>query len=398
MPARTRALLSSVLLAAIVPHLAATAAAQPPQEPAVATQGPPQRPKSEAELRYDEWQAARVQVAKESTPLLQRMQAKDTPTDEKQALQRQVQALNNSTEGLKVAFHRAFAHADWNALHTKDNDELLRLGLSVALVNMEEPQVAVRACQTFLEFYGNEQQANGVRAILLPQALIATRQIDEAERALTAALATRPNQRSQILLGDIYAATGRLDEAAAQYTAAGENAQAKTRRQLLGKPAPELASDLWFGDMAQRLSAMRGHTVLLDFFGTWCGPWRMQLPMLSELQRKHADAGLLVVGVTRAFPNGYLPRKPEELVNDGQILSDVSAASLPDHLTRFRSVIDVSYPFAIATEDDFKRFGVTGVPTRMVLDRAGIVTLVLIGGGNEALLQVAVERLVKPAK
>ena len=46
------------------------------------------------------------------------------------------------------------------------------------------------------------------------------------------------------------------------------------------------------------LKAQRGKVVLVDFWATWCGPCRMAIPHLIELQKQYRDKGLQVVGVS----------------------------------------------------------------------------------------------------
>jgi thiol-disulfide isomerase/thioredoxin len=47
-----------------------------------------------------------------------------------------------------------------------------------------------------------------------------------------------------------------------------------------------------------RLSEQRGKVVLIDFWATWCGPCRMAIPHLIELQKEYRKRGLQVVGVS----------------------------------------------------------------------------------------------------
>ncbi len=55
-----------------------------------------------------------------------------------------------------------------------------------------------------------------------------------------------------------------------------------------GKPAP----DLPFVDSAGkqlRLSSFRGKTLLVDIWGTWCGPCKAEVPYIAALQKQYAD-------------------------------------------------------------------------------------------------------------
>src|SRR5260370_27065956 len=47
------------------------------------------------------------------------------------------------------------------------------------------------------------------------------------------------------------------------------------------------------------LSNYRGHPVIIDFWATWCGPCRRQIPELVSLYRKYNKSrGLVIIGVS----------------------------------------------------------------------------------------------------
>ena len=45
------------------------------------------------------------------------------------------------------------------------------------------------------------------------------------------------------------------------------------------------------------LSDYKGKVVLLDFWATWCGPCKIEIPWFMEMQRKNKDKGFEVLGV-----------------------------------------------------------------------------------------------------
>ena len=61
--------------------------------------------------------------------------------------------------------------------------------------------------------------------------------------------------------------------------------------------APELAINDLDGKPL-RLSHYRGQWVVLDFWASWCGPCRDELPKLVALQRRHAGHGVQVIGIS----------------------------------------------------------------------------------------------------
>ena len=64
-------------------------------------------------------------------------------------------------------------------------------------------------------------------------------------------------------------------------------------------PPPALTVTDWLhtGDTPRTLDDFAGRVVLVDFWGTWCGPCRAAMPQLRALHGEYADAGLTIVGV-----------------------------------------------------------------------------------------------------
>ena len=47
-----------------------------------------------------------------------------------------------------------------------------------------------------------------------------------------------------------------------------------------------------------KLSAFKGKVILLDFWATWCGPCKIEIPWFIEFQNKYGKDGLQVIGVS----------------------------------------------------------------------------------------------------
>ena len=64
-----------------------------------------------------------------------------------------------------------------------------------------------------------------------------------------------------------------------------------------GNPAPDFALPTVAGDTL-RLSDLRGHVVILDFWASWCAPCMGEMPVMKEIYAAYHDRGLEIVGVS----------------------------------------------------------------------------------------------------
>jgi len=127
----------------------------------------------------------------------------------------------------------------------------------------------------------------------------------------------------------------------------------KIKKQLAGKPAPELALvDLQGKSLT--LADFKGKTVLLDFWTTWCGPCRADGPAIEKLYRKYGNKELIIVGISVNEERGVV----EEF--------------LKEH--------PHSYPIALTTENEMPRpYQVSAFPTYMIVAQDGTFSAAVEG-------------------
>jgi len=70
----------------------------------------------------------------------------------------------------------------------------------------------------------------------------------------------------------------------------------------VGQPAPALVARSFAGAELD-LSAMRGQVVVLNFWASWCGPCRSEMPLLESLYREYRDRGVTVIGLSADDPH-----------------------------------------------------------------------------------------------
>jgi thiol-disulfide isomerase/thioredoxin len=96
------------------------------------------------------------------------------------------------------------------------------------------------------------------------------------------------------------------------------------------------------------LPAMAGKVVLLDFWGSWCGPCKASFPALDELQKRYARQGLVVLAVN-------LDEKPEAMEK-----------FLKENPVSFAVVRDPTHTLV-------EQADVQSMPSSFVIDRTGKV-------------------------
>jgi peroxiredoxin len=65
---------------------------------------------------------------------------------------------------------------------------------------------------------------------------------------------------------------------------------------LMGQEAPDFALKSSTGENL-RLSEFRGDVVMINFWATWCGPCRQEMPLLDELYQRYERVGFSLLGV-----------------------------------------------------------------------------------------------------
>lgn len=351
----------------------------------------------------------------------ERVRSAKSEAETKAANERLEKVFRKCTElevSARARFVDAFAGSDWNAWDAAKDAELLESGLDeLALRDFAaNPAQSVKAWEALVEKLPQSAGASVARVVWLPLALASTGELEKAIKRTSELAEAAPEQHKSYLfmmLGDARALGGDPDGAQLEYSkalrfVAGDaderSQQGQTRAglelrvKLLGKAAPLLESNTWLGAEAAKLESLKGQVVVASFFATFSAPSLQLVPTLDALYQQHVHEGLKVLGVTRIYEQGYVPRDMNELRGanrDGQVLQKLDEAAFKKHLWDFRDRTKVSYPFVLATQNDFTAWGATALPTTFVVDKQGKVAFIAAGGMREHLVRIATQRALK---
>ena len=95
------------------------------------------------------------------------------------------------------------------------------------------------------------------------------------------------------------------------------------------------------------LSMFGGRPILVNFWATWCGPCRMELPVVQRFYDRYGGRGLVVLAVS----------------TDAQ----------PQLVRPFLEKMNLSLPTYLMDPDDERKLGIASIPTTYLIDSQGRV-------------------------
>ncbi|MFC1871436.1 TlpA family protein disulfide reductase [Chloroflexota bacterium] len=131
----------------------------------------------------------------------------------------------------------------------------------------------------------------------------------------------------------------------------------------VGKLAPEFQLPSLEGEVVS-FSGLWGNPVMLNFWATWCGPCRLEIPYIQELHEEWRDKDLAVLTVNV----GENPSQVEEFMAQNQLT--------------FPVLLDVDGE--VSTQ-----YSVRGIPTTVFIDSEGVIRVIKVGAFSS---KAAIER------
>lgn len=119
-------------------------------------------------------------------------------------------------------------------------------------------------------------------------------------------------------------------------------------------------------------SGVAGVPVVLNFWATWCGPCRIEMPNLQNASEKF-DGKVAFIGVNQA--------------------------EAAPNIVEFRDEFSLTYPLLVDQERTVNNlYGVTSLPTTIFIDANGIVREVIIGTVSQGVLEDRITNLLEESR
>jgi peroxiredoxin len=138
---------------------------------------------------------------------------------------------------------------------------------------------------------------------------------------------------------------------------------------FLDKPAPAFTLKTVDGKTVS-LADYKGKAVLLNFWATWCGPCKLEMPWLIDMQKKYASQGFTVLGISE---------------------DDGSTKEVSD----FTAKMGVDYPVLMYDDQMNKAYGgIDYLPTSYYIDRDGKVIVESGGLISESEMEANIQKIL----
>ncbi|GIV96683.1 MAG: hypothetical protein KatS3mg057_1340 [Herpetosiphonaceae bacterium] len=136
----------------------------------------------------------------------------------------------------------------------------------------------------------------------------------------------------------------------------------------VGAPAPDFALQTPDGETI-RLSDLRGQAVLINFWATWCGPCRSEMPAIQGIYDQQRERGFTVIAVNMRED--------------------------PDRVHAFIQDLGLSFPVALDLEGAVARsYRVVNIPASFFIDRHGVVRARYLGPMSRAVMEASLDGLL----
>ncbi len=132
----------------------------------------------------------------------------------------------------------------------------------------------------------------------------------------------------------------------------------------LSGPAPDFALTTLDGEKV-KLSDLKGHVVMINFWASWCGPCRQEMPLLNDIYASYKKAGFVLLGVNldesaedaKAFLKKTPVNFPVLIDSKGQVADLYKNQAMPSSyfVDRKGDLVYLHQGYRPGEEEDYKK-------------------------------------------
>jgi len=149
---------------------------------------------------------------------------------------------------------------------------------------------------------------------------------------------------------------------------------AEIKKTMLDEEAPQFDLKDMKGELVS-LEELKGKTVILDFWATWCGPCKASFPGMQEVVTKYKDDENVVLLFVDTF---------ERIPNKEKVVEDFIKSNNYDFHVVYDEPVEGTNNFEVAD-----KYEVTGIPTKVIIGPDGKMKFKSVGysGSNDKLVK-----------
>lgn len=136
-----------------------------------------------------------------------------------------------------------------------------------------------------------------------------------------------------------------------------------------GHPAPDFTLTTLDGEEIT-LRELRGNPVVINFWGTWCGPCRAEMPAIEAVYNQYRDEGLVVLAINDAEP--------------------------PNLVNAFVTDLGLTFPIVMDPQREVQfLYMVRAFPSTYFVDREGVIQRAVYGSMTQPVIDGHVREIIE---